>query len=70
MGHLIIHYNKNGNLSDMYQCNRIFTQSEYSYAKIYKNMNSTFYHSLKEMNLCPITNFSDLPSNIIIHDDF
>ena len=70
MGHLIIHYNKNGQLSNMYQCNE-FLPSRYLHKKIYKNTKSTFYHTLKEMKLSEITDFTvQLPSSIIIHDIF
>ena len=68
MGHLIIHYCKNGSLSSMYQCHTNFIPQHYSHAKIYKNLNLTFHHSLNVMKLCEITDFNELPSSIIIHD--
>jgi hypothetical protein len=69
MGHLIIHYNQYGNLSNMYQCNE-FLHNHFTNRKIYKNLNSTFYHNLKEMNVSEIVDFTNLPNSIIIHDNF
>ena len=68
MAHLLIHYNKYGNLSNMYQCNE-FTPQHFSNTKIYKNINSTYYHTIKEMDLSEITDYTELPSTIIIQEN-
>jgi hypothetical protein len=68
MAHLIIHYDKYGNLSNMYQCNE-FKPQKYLSSKIYKNVNSTFYHSIKEMNLSEIKDYTKLPTSLIIYDN-
>ena len=68
MGHLIIHYNNYGDLVKMYQCYE-FTSHQYPNSTFYKNIDSTFYHSIKEMNLSKITDYTKLPSTIIIQEN-
>jgi len=49
----------------MYQCYE-FTPQCFSNTKNYKNINTTFYHTIIEMDLSEITDYTELSSTIII----